>query len=291
MFAAVAELRSFRGAGAALSLPRSTVSRRLAELEQTLGTRLLQRTTRQVSLTGAGELFLADIGPALQHLGDAARRIVDARSEPHGVVRMTATVSMAERVGGILLDLLDEHPELGLELEFTDRQVDLVAEGFDLALRAGKLADSSLVARQLEPGRQGYFASPRYLAGRPRLTQPAQLVDHACVVFSGQSRGARWAFQIDGKQVTLPVRGRVVANNLGVARLAAVRGFGVAWLPEMTAATDLERGKLIAVLDKFWLPPIPIQLVYPSARLLAPQVRVALEALADGLSGGFTAVP
>ena len=113
MFAAVAELRSFRGAGAALSLPRSTVSRRLAELEQTLGTRLLQRTTRQVSLTGAGELFLADIGPALQHLGDAARRIVDARSEPHGVVRMTATVSMAERVGGILLDLLDEHPRRG----------------------------------------------------------------------------------------------------------------------------------------------------------------------------------
>lgn len=291
VFAAVAELRSFRGAGAALGLPRSTVSRRLADLEASLGTRLLQRTTRQVSLTGAGELFLADIAPALQQLGDASRRIVDSKSEPHGLIRMTATMSMAERVSAILFDLLDEYPDLRLELEFTDRQVDLVAEGFDLALRAGKLGDSSLVAKQLSPGRHGYFASQRYLDAHPRLTHPSQLVDHACVVFTGLSRGSRWAFEIDGKQVDVPVRGRVVGNSVSVTRLAAVRGFGISWLPEVVGAIDVNKGLLVPVLKKFWLPPVPIQLVYPSARMLAPQVRVAIEALAEGLNDGTYAVP
>lgn len=291
VFAAVAELRSFRGAGAALGLPRSTVSRRLADLEDSLGTRLLQRTTRQVSLTGAGELFLADIAPALQQLGEASRRIVDSKSEPHGLIRMTTTMSMAERVSAILFDLLDEYPDLRLELEFTDRQVDLVAEGFDLALRAGKLGDSSLVARQLTPSRHGYFATERYLDAHPRLTHPSQLVDHPCIVFTGQSRGSRWAFEIDGKPVEVPVRGRVVGNSIAVARLAAVRGLGVAWLPDLVGSIDVAKGLLVPVLKKFWLPPVPIQLVYPSARMLAPQVRVAIEALVEGLSSGKATVP
>jgi DNA-binding transcriptional LysR family regulator len=291
VFAAVAELRSFRGAGTALGLPRSTVSRRLAELEDSLGTRLLQRTTRQVSLTNAGELFLADIAPALQTLGDASRRIVDSSAEPHGLIRMTATMSVAERVSAILFDLLDEYPDLRLELEFTDRQVDLVAEGFDLALRAGKLGDSSLVAKQLSPGQHGYFASEKYLDKHPRLTHPSQLVEHACIVFSGFSRGSRWTFAIDGKQDELTVRGRIVANSIAVARLAAVRGFGIAWQPESAAQAEVSKGKLVPVLKKFWPTPIPFQLVYPSARMLAPQVRVAIEALSAGLTSGKYAVP
>jgi DNA-binding transcriptional LysR family regulator len=283
VFAAVAELRSFRGAGVALDLPRSTVSRRLAELEDSLGTRLLQRTTRQVSLTNAGELFLAEVTPALQQLGDASQRLVDAHKEPRGLIRLTATPTIAERVGEIMLDLLDEHPHVRVELDFTDRQVDLVAEGFDLAIRVGKLSDSSLVARQLQPGRHGYYASPKYLAKHPRLTHPSQLVDHACIVFSGSTRGPRWCFEQDGKPIEVTVRGRVIANSIAVARMAALRGHGVSWLPQPVGDPEVEAGRLVAVLKKFWQPPVPIQLVYPSARMLAPQVRVAIEALAAGL--------
>jgi DNA-binding transcriptional LysR family regulator len=291
VFAAVAELKSFRGAGAALGLPRSTVSRRLSDLEDDLGTRLLQRSTRSVSLTSAGELFLSEISPALQQLGDASRRIVDSKKEPHGLIRLTATASMAERIGAIMLDLLETYSELRVELDFTDRNVDLVAEGYDLAVRAGKLADSSLVARQLPAARHGYYVSPGYAAGAPRLTHPSQLVEHPCVVFSGLARGARWTFEIEGKPIDVPVRGRVIANSIAVARLAALRGVGVTWLPTPVAQTDVEEERLIPVLKKFWLPPVPIQLVYPSARMLAPQVRVAIEALVDGLTGGKYAVP
>lgn len=291
VFAAVAELKSFRGAGAALGLPRSTVSRKLVDLEEALGTRLLQRTTRSVSLTSAGELFLAEITPALHQLGDASRRIVDAKQEPHGLIRLTATSSMAERVGAIMLDLLDRYPGLRVDLDFTDRHVDLVGEGFDLALRAGKLADSSLVARQLPAGRHGYYVAPRYFDDHPRLTHPSQLVEHPCIVFSGLARAGRWVFEIDGKEVLVSVRGKVVANSLAVARMAAMRGHGVAWLPQPFAQAEIDTGRLIPVLKKFWLPPIPIQLVYPSARMLAPQVRVAIEALVEGLTAGKYVVP
>jgi len=286
VFVAVAELRSFRGAATALGLPRSTVSRRLNTLEGSLGTRLLQRTTRQVSLTGAGEIFLAEVTPALAMIGDAGQRMLDANAEPRGLVRLTTTPGVAELVGGILLELVERYPHIRVEMDFTDRRIDLVAEGFDVALRAGKLVDSTLVVRPVGQGQNGYYASPAYLEGR-RLTHPDQLVDHPLIVFTGTSRGRRWVFQMGKKLQELPVHGRVVVNSLAVARLAAQGGHGVAWLP-VTFARDLVRdGALVPVLKKFWPPPTPVQLLYPSARHLAPQVRVAIELLAKRLEKAF----
>ena len=282
VFAAVAELRSFRGAAAALGLPRSTVSRRLTTLEGSLGTRLLQRTTRQVSLTGAGEIFLAQVTPALAMIGDAGQRLLDANAEPRGLIRLTSTPGMAEWVGGILLDLLERYPHVRVEIDFTDRTVDLVAESFDLALRAGKLADSTLVARPVGEGQNGYYASPAYLQGR-RLTHPDQLVDHELILFTGTSRGPRWPFQIGKRLEDRPVRARVVVNSLSVAQLAALRGHGVTWLPAPFARDHVRSGALVPVLKKFWPPPVPVQLLYPSARHLAPQVRVAIDLLARRL--------
>jgi DNA-binding transcriptional LysR family regulator len=197
---------------------------------------------------------------------------------------MTATPAMAERLGTILLDLLDHYPHVRFELELTDRNIDLIGEGFDLALRAGKLGDSSLIARQLPSARSGYFASPAYLAAHPKLTHPSQLVDHTCIVFTGSQRAGRWGFEIDGKHTEITVRGRVVANSLAIVRMAAIDEHGVAWLPHPLSAHPVEAGTLIPVLKKFWLPPTPIQLVYPSSRSLAPQVRVAIEVLARELA-------
>jgi len=283
VFAAVAELRTFRGTAAALGLPRSTVSRRLSALEESLGTRLLQRTTRKVSLTGAGEVFLAEVEPALARIGDAGRRLLDARGEPRGLVRMTATAGIAEWLGDVLLDLVEHYPHIRLDLDLTDRTVDLVAEGFDLALRAGKLADSTLVARQVSVGRNGYYASPSYLAGR-RLTRLDQLAEHQLILFSGTRRGPRWEFQVGDKLVERTVHARIVVNSLAVAQRAAERGHGITWLPFTFARDPVKRRALVPVLPKLWPPPTPVHLVYPSARHLAPQVRVTIEHLVARLA-------
>jgi DNA-binding transcriptional LysR family regulator len=279
VFAAVAQLRSFRGAANALGVPRSTVGRRLSTLEGSLGLRLLHRTTRHVSLTNAGEIFLAEVTPALVRIGDARQRMLAAKGEPSGLVRLTATPATAPWVVAVMLDLLRRYPRVRVELDFTDRVLDLVAEGYDLALRAGKLDDSTLIARPIGQSQSGYYASPAYLQRR-RLTLPDQLVEHELVVFSGSRRGLRWPFQIGKKLVEIPVNGRVVLNNLAMVQLAARRGYGITWLPAPLARDDLRRGSLVPVLRQFWPPPVPVQLVYPSARHLSPQVRVAIDLLA-----------
>jgi DNA-binding transcriptional LysR family regulator len=239
-----------------------------------------------VSLTSTGEIFLAEVTPALGMIGDASRRMLAAKAEPRGLVRLTAIPGSAEWVGGAVLELIERHPSVRVEIDFTDRATDLVAEGFDLALRAGKLADSTLIARLVGQGQFGYYASPAYLEGR-RLTHPDQLVDHQLVVFSGSARGLRWPFQIGKRLQDVPVQGRVVVNSLAVAQRAAARGHGVTWLPAPFAREDLQRGTLVPVLRKFWPPPTPVQLVYPSARHLAPQVRVAIELIASHLKKVF----
>ena len=284
VFVAVAERRSFRGAAVALGLPRSTVSRKLSTLEGVLGTRLLQRTTRQVSLTTAGESFLAEVAPALGAIGDAGQRLLDLQGEPRGLVRMTATAGAADWVGAAMLELVERYPHVRAELDFSDRQVDLIAEGFDLALRAGKLDDSTLIARLVGHGENGYYASPGYLKGR-RLSHPDELMEHQLIIYSGRPRGLRWEFQVGKSLVELPVRGRIVVGSLAVAQMAAERGHGITWLPTPFGAKELREGTLVPVLQKYWPPPVPVQLLYPSGRYLAPQVRAAIELLAARLKG------
>jgi len=279
VFAAVAQLRSFRGTAIALGLPRSTVSRRLSTLEASLGVRLLQRTTRQVSLTQAGAIFLAEVTPALTMIGEAGQHVLDAHGEPSGLVRLTATAGAADWIGQAIVELLERYPRVRIEADFSDRTVDLVAEGFDLALRAGKLADSTLIVRPVGHAEHGYYASPGYLKGR-KLTHPDHLVEHDLIVFSGVPRGFRWQFQIGKRLIDVPVQGRVVVNDLSVAQRAAARGHGITWLPAPFGREELKSGALVPVLKKFWPPPVPVQLVYPSARHLAPQVRATIELLA-----------
>ena len=284
VFAAVADLKSFRGAAAALRIPRSTVSRRLATLEAALETRLLQRTTRQVSLTDAGEVFLTQIEPALATIADAGRSVLDARAEPRGLLRVTATALMAETVSAILLELVDRHPQIRLELDFSDRRVDLVAEGYDIAIRPGALADSTLIARPLGQGAGGYFASPAYLKRRGHPKLPRDVAAHDCVVFSGSTRGERWLFRRRNRTEQILVKKRIVASSLSVVRMAALAGHGIAWMPGGYADGDVARGKLAPVLAAFWPSPTPVQLLYPTSRHLAPQVRAAVDLLLERLT-------
>jgi len=268
VFAAVAEHRSFRGAAGALKLPRSTVSRKLADLERALDTRLFHRTTRSVTLTDAGTAFLARVRPALEVIAEAGRAAVDASTEPRGLLRITMTPTMAARAAPVMLELLAKYPDLRIDLDLTDRKVDLVAEGFDLAIRAGELPDSTLIARPMGRGRGGYYASPTYLARRGVPSSLAELAEHDWIVFSGRSRVEEFM-----------AKKRLIVNSLAVVCDAAIAGFGLAWIPETMAGDAVSRGLLVPVLEEKWPSPQPLHLVYASARHLAPRVRAAIDLL------------
>lgn len=274
VFVAVADTRNFRGAAKALKVPKSTVSRRLAELEQQLGFQLLQRTTRQVALTEAGESFYRQVAPALALICDAHRELIDAQQTPSGLLKITATPGLGERgLSETLIGFLREYPQVRLQLDLLDRHVDLVGEGYDAAFRVGALPDSTLVARPLSYGSAVYCASPGYLKRRGRPLRPEDIAKHDCIVFSGVQRTGRWVFRRGKRTVEVPVRGRLVVNSFQVACDAACADLGICWLPRAAARAALEKRALVTVLDEFALPPIPMQLVYPSARLMSPKVR------------------
>lgn len=293
VFSAVVDAQGFRGAARALGLPKSTVSRKLADLEAHLGLRLLQRTTRKVALTDAGEAFYRQCAPALAALLEAQKCLVETQAAPRGQLRISAPQSFAELfLGPVLEDYFRQYPEVRVTIDLTDRYVDLISEGFDLALRAGELPDSSLVARAVggvdaqASGRFRCYASPAYLSthGTPRT--PRELAGHACLVYGGSERGAKWTFIVRRRRLVLPVRPRIACNSFFILLDAAVAGHGIARMPSFFAAEAEAKGKLVPVLDDSAVPPVAMHAVYPSSRNVAPRVRAFLDLLTEHFAAG-----
>lgn len=276
-FAKVVELSSFRAAAAALGMPKSTVSRRVAELEDALGTRLLERTTRRLRLTEAGRAYHQRIGPALDALSEAERALEEHSAEPSGRLKLTMTVEGGQALlGPILTEYLALCPKVELQIELLDRRVDLVEEGFDVAIRAGALPDSSLIARRLgSPGHMRLYASAAYLKryGTPR--HPRELAEHRCMVMTGQSSPLSWAFAQRGKRIAIKVKPYVEANSFTLLAELVAAGHGIARLPDYMAAQH----ELVRVLDELAPPPMAWHAVYPSSRHLSPKVRTLVELL------------
>ncbi|MBL8938851.1 MAG: LysR family transcriptional regulator [Archangium sp.] len=283
-FVAVVEHRSFRAAARSLNVPKSTVSRRVALLEEQLGAQLLQRTTRTVTLTDIGEAFHQRCSQALGTITDAAREVQQSDASPRGVLRMTAPVTFAEHfLGDILTEFMAANPDVRVTLDLTDRYVDLVAEGYDLALRAGPLADSSLKARLLGTNPIVMVASPKYLAKHGTPLTPADLLDHDCIVYANHERSAKWPLLVKRKVTAMPVRPRVAVNSFMLARDFAVAGLGIARMPGGFSA-DLEAdGSLVRVLTEFEPPLSPLHAVFPPGPHLAPRVRAFVDLLASRL--------
>jgi DNA-binding transcriptional LysR family regulator len=276
-FAKVVELASFRAAALALGVPKSTVSRRVAELEDTLGTRLLERTTRRLRLTEAGHAYHQRIGPALDALAEAERALEEQSAEPSGRLKLTMTVEGGQiLLGPILSEYLTLCPKVELQVELLDRRVDLVEEGFDLAIRAGALPNSSLIARRLgAPGHMRAYASTAYLKryGTPR--NPRELSGHRCMIMTGQSTPLVWSFVQRGKPLAIKVKPAIEANSFSLLAELVAAGHGIARLPDYMASAH----ELRSVLDEFALPPLPWHVVYPSSRHLSPKVRTLVELL------------
>lgn len=285
VFARVVQAGSFTAAGKLLELPKSTVSRKVSALEARLGTRLLQRTTRSVALTEAGRIYHEHCSRILAEVEASERAMSSYQDEPRGLLRVTAPLRM-RFLGGLFAELLRKYPELRVELVCTDRNLALVEEGFDMAIRAGTLEDSSLIARKLGHAEQVVVASPAYVQRHGDPEHPRALRRHHGLLFgSGGKGGPAWTLLRGDEQVPASPEARLVANDFDVIHTAAVAGHGIAVLPELMVGDDLEAGRLRRVLEGWRPPGVPLHAVYPSAQHLAPKVAALVGLMMERVAG------
>lgn len=255
IFVAVAEAEGFSAAARRLGVSKAMVSTSISRLEAKLGARLFQRSTRKLSLTEAGAQALPHAQRALEAARDAVEAAMASRLSPRGTLKVAAPMSFGLlHVAPALGDFAKENPELAVELVLDDRVVDLIAGGFDLALRIGDLPDSSLVAHRLGRNVNVVVASPAYLKQAPPLRQPEELEAHAALVYSVSATADRWTFQRDGREVKVRVRGPLRVNSSLALRDAALQGLGVARVPLFVVAQELASGALVRVLPRWALP-------------------------------------
>ena len=284
VFAKVVEERSFTGAGRLLNMPRSTVSRRIAVLEQRLGVRLLHRTTRKLRLTDVGRSYYERCSAGLSAIDDAEAGVLAAREVPLGKLRISAPLAVEDQLGAALATFLASHPQVTVEVVLQQRMVDLIGEDFDLAIRAtDHLPDSSLVARPLMSGHALLFASKDYLAGRAPIETPEQLAEHDLITFG--RRTERWVLcRHDNTEVVVPVSPRLVANGPNLALTTCCAGAGVALLPfsSIDRAQELMLTHVLPDYRGFYS---RFFLVYPSAQLMSATLRAACDHLARDFTG------
>ncbi len=281
-FAAVVEAGSFTAAAGAKGLSKAALSRHVAQLEDRLGVRLLNRTTRRLSLTEAGRAYYEGCQRMLAEAEGADAQVTALAASPRGVLRLSAPMSFGiSHLTPMLAPFLEACPELSLDLVLGDRLVDLVEEGFDAALRIGQLADSSLIARRL-CGLESYLcATPAYLerAGLPK--HPKDLTEHDCLIYSYQRDSRRWHFEGAEGRLTIEVKGRVVANNGETLLGLALAGQGLVSLPSFLVAEPLRDGCLVRLLPGWRRSGQgAVYLVYPARRNAPPKLRALLDFLA-----------
>ena len=286
-FARVAETGSFSAAARAMNLSKSLISRQVSALEAELGARLISRTTRSLTLTEAGRGYYEQVARILAQMEEADLSVSQLQATPRGRLRVNAPMSFSLlRLAPALPDFLALYPEIEVDMVMNDRRVDLLEEGFDLAIRIGRLADSSLVARKLSPMQRFIVASPAYLAERGTPKVPADLRHHACLCYSNADTIDEWRFcEPDGRPVSIEVKGRVRANNGDLLRIAALRGLGFVDLPDFLVAADIEGGALVPVLQDYVRQDGGVYAVYPHARYLPPKIRVFIDFLAERWGG------
>lgn len=282
VFAKVVEARSFTAAAEQLGLSKSAVSKQVSRLEDRLGIRLLNRTTRRLSLTEAGAAYYERCARIVADAEEADLAITHLQSEPRGILLVNAPMSFGiAHVAPAIPDFLERYPELRVDMILNDRVVDLIDEGFDLAIRIGALADSSLIARRLAESRMVAVASPDYLARRGTPTRPEDLSQHNCLSYSYIPQERQWRFETDRGLSAVSVEGSFRANNGDAIRAAAVAGLGVAVLPSFIAGPDIRSGLLVPLLGDCLPSTTTVHAVYPHNRHLTVKVRAFVDFLAD----------
>lgn len=285
VFVKVAEAGSLSGAARALDTSNPTVTRQLADLEAHLNARLFNRSTRRLSLTETGAAYLERCRQLLQDLDEATLAASMSAARPVGTLRVNAPVSFAVNyLARALPEYALRYPDVKLDLTLSDRVVDLVEEGVDVAIRIGRIQDSALVARQIASARIFVCAAPSYLKKHGTPKGPADLVDHACLTYSYRSIRDEWEFVRDGKTNTVRVKGRLDANNGDLLREAAIAGMGIIEQPSFIVGDAIRQKKLVPLLPDYDRPKLAIYAVYPNRKHLSAKVRTFVDYLADRFS-------
>ena len=263
-----------------LGITPAMVGRYIQGLEDRLGTRLLNRTTARQSLTEAGAAFYARASSILEQLEEADTLASDRQAEPRGTLRVNAPMSFGTRhLASAVAEFCDRYPGVRVELVLNDRMVDLIDEGYDVAVRIGRLADSALVARRLATCRLAVCASPGYLARRGRPSAPADLRGHNCLLYAYAGHGA-WPFLGEHGEEEVRLSGNLIANNGDALLASALAGQGVIMQPTFIVADALRQGRLERLLPGWRLADLGVYAVYPSTRHLSPKVRSFVDFLA-----------
>lgn len=283
VFVEVVDSGSFTAAADRLGLSKSVVSKYVTRLEDRLGARLLNRTTRRLSLTEAGRTFYGRSRHALGEIEEAEAEVSRLQDEPRGELRLASPMSFGIlHVAPLLPAFQARYPELTVDMVLDDRQVDLVDQGFDLAIRIGELPDSSLVARRLGPCRHVVCGTPEYFARHGVPQSPEDLAEHPAVVYRYQDSPAEWRFlDRDGQYRHVTIGARLQLNNSLAVREALLNGAGVTLTPTFVVGADIKAGRLKAVLTAYQSIEVSIYAVYPQRRHLSPKVRAFVDFIAE----------
>ena len=281
-FVAVADLQGFAPAARKLGLSPSAVTRLIATLEERLGARLLQRTTRQVTLTDAGSRYLERVRRILADVEEAEDAVEGERIKPGGRLVISAPVGFGRlHVSPVVSAYLKRYPEVGADLRLSDRVINLVEEGVDLAVRIGHLPDSTLVARLVGEMRRIVVAAPEYLKASGEPKRPAEIAAHDTIQFGAMTAAPDWRFVEDNSEIRVSPTPRFATNSADAAIQHAEAGGGLTRVLAYQAAASLKAGRLKIVLAKFEQPPLPIHIVYPTSRLLSAKVRTFIDLVTE----------
>jgi DNA-binding transcriptional LysR family regulator len=285
-FAAVISEGSFKGGAERLQLSPALISKYVSHLGNRISVRLINRTTRSLSITEAGKVYYHRCLQLLDEFEELDAAVQDSSGQPKGNIRITAPRTFGEMfLSAAISDFLKKYPDVSVHMDLKDRYVDIVDEGFDLAVRIGALEDSSLFARKIGETEIVICASPDYLAraGAPQI--PTELTGFDCIVDTNLRHPSVWPFMDDGKPVQVKVRARMQVNSALASRQAALSGAGIALIPSFAIGADLSEGRLTKLLEDFQVPSIGIYTLYPHNRHLASKIRVFVDFLAKRVGG------
>jgi len=286
LFVRVAELGSFSAVAQQMGVARSVVTRQVAALEAHLGVKLMVRSTRRLALTSAGTAYLEKCRVILNLVEAAETDVAEERLTPRGNIRISLPLSFGlKRLAPLLLDFSQRYPEVGLDMDYSDRRVKLIEEGIDLSIRITRRLEAGDVARKIGIGHMQVVAAPDYLARHGCPQHPGELVHHECLGYTAAGSNHNWQFMVDGVLENFPIRSRINANNGEVLSEAAAQGLGITCQPDFITDKFLAAGRLDVILADFTIPELGIYAMLPSNRHVPHRVRVLMDFLAESLAG------
>jgi len=283
-FIHVVELESFTAASGRMGLTRAAVSKYVSQLEEELGGRLLNRSTRHVSVTESGRLYYERCLEVLHNLEEADSAVSGLSHQPRGTLRVSVPTNFASlHLVPLVARFMRDYPDLKVEMMSSDRYVDLVDEGFDLAIRMVMKEDTDLYARYLTRCRHVIVASPDYLARHPAPKTPAELKQHSCLIYS-LIENMKWPFTKDGKDYSVKVKGTFKSNNPDMLVAGVIAGMGITMMPTFMSSAAIRRGEMEVILQDYQTLDLPIYAVYASRRFLPAKIRVFIDYLKEHLT-------